>query len=152
MKTISKVISSAALLLLSSCSTLERGQLADVGTTFIALERGFVEGNPLMSGLNIPWMLAAKMAYAQTIKWLIPEPYCTPSLWIGGTIGYGAAFWNIGVMAGSGPAGVGVFLIASYLIRDQTIASARYTCTHRDAYVPVEIDFGLNPNWFNDKF
>ena len=140
------------LTLLTGCSTMERGQLADVGTTFIGFERGFFEANPVMSGLNIAEILAVKVAVTTTVKLFVPEPVCTPMVWVFGTGGYGFASWNIGIMVGSGPVGVGLFAIAAYLLKDNWWNSAKYTCSHRLEYVPVEIDFGLHSGWVNDKF
>lgn len=154
MNTIKKWVSSGVLglSLVTGCSTMERGQLSDVGTTFIGFQRGFIEKNPIMRGLDIREMLVVKLVIASSLKLFVPEPVCTPMAWSVGTVGYGAAAWNIGVMAGSGPAGVGLFAIAAYFLKDNWWNSAKYTCSHRLDVVPVEIDFGLNSAWFNDKF
>lgn len=151
-KKFKQLLAGLGILSIVSCSTMERGQLADVGTTYIAFERGFVEGNPILSGLSIAEIFAVKFVVTESIRWFVPEPVCTPTSWTASFIGYGAASWNVGVMAGSGPIGVGLYLIAAYLLKDNWIASARYSCTHKLDYVPAEIDIGLNSDWFNDKF
>lgn len=85
------------------CATADRGQGADVLSTYAAFQQGFSEGNPLMSHLSIPQMAVVKLGVTQGVKFL-PVPYCTTGLWALTGAGYGAAIWNIGVMLGSGPA------------------------------------------------
>lgn len=102
---LSAVLLAVVLLWMTGCAHVDRAQWLDGLTTIIALERGFSEGNPLLSGLNGPTILAAKLAVTQAVK-LTPTPICQPGL-LGLTItGYGAALWNVGIIAGSGPAAI----------------------------------------------
>lgn len=102
---LSAVLLVILVLWMTGCASVDRGQAADGLTTIIALEQGFSEANPVFDGLNGPAILAVKIAVTQVVK-LTPEPICQPGL-LGLTVtGYGAALWNIGVMAGSGPAAI----------------------------------------------
>jgi len=87
------------------CATADRGQGADVLSTYAAFQQGFSEGNPFMSHLSIPQMAAVKLGLTQAVKFL-PDPYCTSGLWALTGVGYSAAIWNVGVIAGSGPAAI----------------------------------------------
>lgn len=100
---LSAVLLVILVLWMTGCAHVDRAQGLDGVTTIIALENGFTEANPLFGGLNGPAIFAVKMAVTQAVK-LTPEPICQPGL-LGLTVtGYGAALWNIGVMAGSGVA------------------------------------------------
>ncbi len=94
-------------LLLTGCATADYAQLADVGTTAIALNSGFVEGNPVWGGAGWQVIAAVKIGATQAIK-LTPQEVCEPGLFGLTVAGFGAALWNIGVMAGSGPAAIPV--------------------------------------------
>ncbi len=94
-------------LLLSGCATADYAQMADVGTTAIALNSGFVEGNPVWGGAGWQVIAAVKIGATQAIK-LTPQEVCEPGLFGLTVAGFGAALWNIGVMAGSGPAAIPV--------------------------------------------
>lgn len=101
----SAVVLAVLLLWMTGCASADRAQAADGLTTILALERGFSEGNPVFAGLNGPTILVAKLAVTQAVKFT-PDPICQPGL-LGLTVtGYGAALWNIGVMAGSGVAAI----------------------------------------------
>ena len=96
---------------LSGCAYLSQAdyaQSADIATTAIALSQDDLnEVNPIWGDMNWPVMAVAKLGLVQIVK-QTPEPYCTPGL-MGLTVaGYGAALWNLGVMAGSGPAAIPV--------------------------------------------
>lgn len=93
------------LLLLAGCATADFGQLADSATTAIALEAGFSEGNPVFHGAGWPVIAGVKLGLTQVAK-VLPEPYCSKSLFGFTVTGFGAAIWNFGVMLGSGPAAV----------------------------------------------
>jgi len=90
-------------LLLAGCATADRAQLADGATTWIALSKSYTEANPVLSGLSGPEIIAVKLAVTQAAK-LTPEPWCENFMYWLTVQGYGAALWNVGVMAGSGPA------------------------------------------------
>jgi len=97
---------------LSGCATADYAQTSDSITTGIALSNGFAEANPIFANAGWPVIAIAKFGITQGVKQL-PFQYCQPGLF-GLTIsGFGAALWNVGVLAGSGPASlpviVGVF-------------------------------------------
>ena len=88
---------------LSGCAHADWGQLSDSATTAVALNSGFAEGNPLLSGASWPVIAGVKVALTQAVK-LTPPAICEPGLMGFAVFGYGAALWNLGVLAGSGPA------------------------------------------------
>ena len=119
---------SALLSLLLGCAHADRAQIADGATTWVALSNGFVEANPLLSGLSGPAILAVKIGATQAVK-QTPNEVCEPGL-LGLTVaGYGAAVWNIGVMAGSGPAAIPVALGLALWQWDDWAMDARDTCS-----------------------
>lgn len=94
-------------LLLTGCATADYAQMADIGTTAIGLERGFVEGNPVWGGANWPAIAVVKLSVNEAIKHT-PKETCEPLLMWSTLLGSGAALWNIGIIAGSGPAAIPV--------------------------------------------
>lgn len=114
--------------LLGGCALADYGQLSDSATTAVALSReGFAEGNPLLSGMSWPWIAATKIAVTQAVK-LTPPEICEPGL-TGLTLGgFGAALWNIGVMAGSGPAAIPIILVGGWFLFDPAVDDAKKTC------------------------
>lgn len=96
---------SVLLLWMTGCAHVDRAQSADGLTTIVALEQGFSEANPVFDGMNGPTIFAVKLAVTQVVK-VTPTPICQPGLLGLTAAGYGAAMWNIGVMAGSGPAAI----------------------------------------------
>lgn len=118
----------ALVALLAGCATADYGQLADSATTAVALSReGFAEGNPLLSGMSWPWIAATKMAITQAVK-LTPPAICEPGL-VGLSLGgFGAALWNIAVMAGSGPAALPLIVVGGGLLWESSVADAKATC------------------------
>jgi hypothetical protein len=105
-----KLTALALTLALSGCATADYAQLADVGTTIIGIESGLaVEGNPVWGGASWPVIAVVKIGVTQAVK-LTPKEVCEPGL-MGLTLaGSGAALWNVGVIAGSGPAAIPVVL------------------------------------------
>jgi len=95
---------------ISGCAHISQAdyaQTADVVTTAVGLSNGLSEANSIWGDVNWPVMAVVKLGATQAVK-LAPEPYCTSGL-MGLTIaGYGAAFWNVGVMLGSGPLAIPV--------------------------------------------
>ncbi len=91
------------LVFLIGCSHADWGQLSDSATTAVALNSGFSEGNPLLSNASWPVIASVKVVLTQAVK-LTPPEICEPGLTGLAVFGYGAALWNIGVLAGSGPA------------------------------------------------
>ena len=96
-----------SILLLTGCATADYAQLADVGTTAIAINSGFVEGNPVWGGASWPVMLVVKLGMNEAIKHT-PTETCEPLLMFSTMLGSGAALWNIGIIAWSGPAAIPV--------------------------------------------
>lgn len=115
------------LSLIMGCAHADRAQLADGVTTWVALSNGFAEANPLLSGLSGPAILAVKVGVTQAVK-QTPNEVCEPGL-LGLTVaGYGAALWNIGVMAGSGPAALPLIVVGGGFFWDAFVADAKATC------------------------
>lgn len=114
--------------ILTGCATADYGQLADSATTAVALsQEGFAEGNPLLGGMSWPWIAATKIAVTQVVK-LTPPAICEPGLTGLALTGFGAAIWNIGVMAGSGPAAIPIIIIGGGLLFDTAVDDAKRTC------------------------
>ena len=100
----------AIILALSGCATADYAQIADVGTTIVGIESGLgVEGNPVWGGASWPVIAAVKIGVTQAIK-LTPKEVCEPGLFGLTIMGSGAALWNIGVIAGCGPAAIPVII------------------------------------------
>ena len=116
------------LSLILGCAHADRAQLADGAMTWVGLSSGFVEANPLLSGLSGPAILAVKVGVTQVVK-QTPNEVCEPGLLGLTAAGYGAALWNIGVMAGSGPAAIPVALGLALWQWDSWAVDARDTCS-----------------------
>jgi hypothetical protein len=114
--------------LLAGCAHADYAQLADSATTAVALSNGYVEANPLFGGLSWPIIAVVKLGVTQVVK-QTPIEICEPGL-LGLTVGgYGAALWNIGVMAGSGPAALPVALGLVVWQWDNWAKDAKNTCS-----------------------
>lgn len=112
---------------LGGCAHADWAQLSDSATTAVALSHGFVEANPLFGSASWPVIAGVKIGVTQVVK-LTPESICTPGL-IGLTIsGYGAALWNVGVMAGCGIAALPIAVVVGFLFWDQWVEDAIKTC------------------------
>jgi len=97
-------------LLLSGCATADYAQLADIGTTAIGIESGLAtEGNIVWGGASWPVIAVVKIGVTQVVK-QTPKEFCEPGLMSLTVAGSGAALWNIGVIAGSGPAAIPAIL------------------------------------------
>lgn len=126
---LSTVLVAVLVLWMTGCAHVDRAQGLDGVTTIIALENGFSEANPLFGSMNGPAIFAVKIAVTQAVK-LTPEPICQPGL-LGLTVtGYGAALWNIGVMAGSGPAALPLILGLTIWQWDNCAKDAVTTCAN----------------------
>lgn len=113
---------------LVGCAHADYAQLADSATTAVGLSQGYVEGNPVLSGLDWPYIAVIKLSVTQAVK-LTPPVVCEPGL-LGLTVGgYSLALWNIGVMAGSGPAAIPVALGLALWQWDSWAVDARDTCS-----------------------
>ena len=105
-----KSIILAIIITLTGCATADYAQIADVGTTIIGIESGLgMEGNPVWGGASWPVIAVVKIGVTQVVK-QTPAEFCEPGLFWITAGGYGAALWNIGVMAGSGPAAIPAIL------------------------------------------
>lgn len=107
------------------------------------MRNGFVEGNPMIESLNIAQIAAIKIVVTQAIKFT-PEPICTPGLWGLTTAGYGAALWNIGVMAGSGPAAIPAIVGLIWWQWDDWLLSSQRTCQDPWTMQPITFLSGFN--------
>jgi len=67
------------LSLILGCAHADRAQLADGAMTWVGLSSGFVEANPLLSGLSGPAILAVKVGVTQVVK-QTPNEVCEPGL------------------------------------------------------------------------
>jgi hypothetical protein len=132
-------------LLLAGCATADRAQLADGGTTWIALSKGYTEGNPVLSGLSGPEIIAVKLAVTQAAK-LTPEPWCGSFLYWLTVQGFGLALWNLGVMAGSGPAALPLVAGLWWWRHEAWQDDARETCADPWAFTWTE---GEATGWTN---
>lgn len=142
----SKIAAVVLCAFLGGCATADRGQTADIITTSMAFDRGFVEGNPLLDNLSIGQIAAIKLGLTQAVKFA-PEPVCTPGLFGLTAVGYGAALWNIGVMAGSGPAAIPVIIGLTWWQWDDWIQSSYRTCKDPWHFEPIT----FIPSNFNDQ-
>jgi len=123
-----KTAALALTLALTGCATADYAQMADVATTAIGIESGLgVEGNPVWGGAEWPVMFVVKLGAVQILK-ETPKEVCEPGL-MGFTLaGSGAALWNIGVMAGSGPAAIPIVLGLWYWQWDNWIQDSVNDC------------------------
>lgn len=129
-------------LLLSGCATADFGQLADSATTAVALEAGFSEGNPVFNGAGWPIIAGVKLGVTQVVK-VLPEPYCSSSLFGLTITGFGAAIWNVGTMLGSGPAAIPFIAGTIWNFWDEWKLDAQSDC----AYVQVVLsEWGVGWN------
>lgn len=81
------------------------GQAADVATTAIGLSQGFVEANPLVASAVVPVSVAKIGGTWLAQEYGSPET-CRAVTRSFGPIGWGAAGWNAGILAGIGPAAI----------------------------------------------
>ena len=100
-------------LLLSGCATVDKAQLADGATTWYAFSQGFSEANPFLNGLSGPEIIVVKLALTQAVK-LTPDAFCVPATQSLTITGFGAALWNLAVVAGSGWAAIPVIAILTW--------------------------------------
>lgn len=115
-------------IILGGCAHADYAQVSDSATTAVALSNGFSEANPIFGGASWPVIAAVKLGATQAVKQAPPD-ICRPGL-LGLTVGgYSAALWNIGVMAGSGPAAVPVALALALWQWDSWAVDARDTCS-----------------------
>lgn len=114
-------------ILLGGCAHADYAQIADSSTTAVALSSGFSEANPVFAGASWPVIAAVKLGATQVVKQTPPD-ICRPGL-LGLTVGgYSLALWNIGVIAGSGPAAVPVALGLALWQWDNWTADAQNQC------------------------
>lgn len=121
-------------ILLMGCATADWAQIADSTTTAVAIEAGFSEGNPLFHGAGWPAIAAVKIGVTQGAK-LLPGQYCEHSLFGLTVTGFGASFWNIGVMLGSGLAALPVFVAVTWGFWDRWLDNAQQDCAAADQMV-----------------
>lgn len=120
--------------LLSGCATADFAQTADSVTTAIALQSGFSEGNPVFHGAAWPIIAGVKFGVTQVAKTL-PDPYCEATLF-GLTIGgFGAAIWNIGVLAGSCAAAIPVIMVSTLVLWDTWSKHAKQDCIEAKGFI-----------------
>lgn len=114
-------------LLLSGCATADYAQLADVGSTAAAFHYGFIESNPVISGLPIAGIAAAKVVLNTGIK-LTPKEVCEPGLFMSTLAGTGAALWNIALICGSAPAAIPIIAALWFVYWDEWQEAAVRDC------------------------
>lgn len=129
---------------LAGCSHVDYAQLADSTTTAVGLSSGYVESNPVLSGLSWPYIAAVKIGATQAIK-LTPPEICEPGLLGLTASGYGAALWNIGVMAGSGLAAIPIVMGLTVWQWENWTADARTTCASPPFWERYAHDDGTRP-------
>lgn len=82
------------------------GQAADGASTIVGMSTGFAEANPLFSGLSGPVIAASKIGVTAAVQEFAPLDQCIGFSRVAGPVGWGAAIWNVGAIAGLGPIGV----------------------------------------------
>ena len=87
---------------------------------------------------------AIKIGLTQAVKFA-PEPFCREGLWVLTAAGYGAALWNIGVMAGSGLAAIPFIATLMIWQNDEWYISSIETCKN-----PWEVQSFSILSSFND--
>lgn len=128
------VVSLFTVCLLFGCATADFAQTADSATTAIALQSGFSEGNPVFHGAAWPVIAGVKFGVTQVAKTL-PDSYCEATLF-GLTIGgFGAAIWNIGVMAGSCAAAIPVIMVSTLVLWDTWGKHAKQDCAEAKEFI-----------------
>lgn len=112
------ILSCILVVFLSGCSSIAEktstpyaaslGQLADIGTTSYALFvlDGFREGNTILAGANglsaVGWIIfAAKPILPMFFDDWFNQESCEVVTTTSGMVGWGAAGWNVAVMAGA---------------------------------------------------
>lgn len=113
--------------ILTACSWADRAQIADATTTAIAINSGYAEANPVLGGLSAPAIAAVKIGATQLVK-LTPTEICEPGLTVLTVGGFAGALWNIGVLAGSGPAAIPFVIGLTWAAWDDWRADAKATC------------------------
>lgn len=81
------------------------GQAADVATTAIGLSQGLVEANPIVASAVGP-ISALKVGGTWLAQQHGSPETCFAVTKAGGPIGWAAAGWNAGILAGIGPAAI----------------------------------------------
>lgn len=120
--------------LLFGCATADFAQTADSATTAIALQSGFSEGNPIFNGAAWPVIAGVKFGVTQVAKTL-PDPYCEAALF-GLTIGgFGAAIWNIGVLAGSCVVAIPIIAVSTLVLWDTWSKHAKRDCIEAKEFI-----------------
>ena len=75
--------------------------VGDMLTTFVALDRGCIEANPIMAAFSRDGMLTLKTGCMLLVSWLVWHRWQTSPrtahllLWLGILAGAGAAVWNL---------------------------------------------------------
>ena len=120
-------------LLLTGCASVpatkyaaEIGQASDSATTWIALQSGFVEANPVVAA-NM-WILAAKPLIGTATK-ALPTESCRPANRVIAHLGYGFGAYNIAIMAASSvPVAMAAGIITIPALWDWLERSAEVGC------------------------
>jgi hypothetical protein len=106
------------------------GQIADVASTAVGLAAGFAEGNPVMAGAagspgGLVVMLAMKVGLASYAD-NGPLQECVDVKRVAAGFGWGAAAWNLGLLAGGPVVGLVGGLGSAFFTSDRK--SALRTC------------------------
>lgn len=119
----------------------DAGQLADKGTTALALTAGYTEGNPLLADLSPAGMIALGVGVVALRKIVIadlPMAECLAGTRVISSIGWGAAAWNAALLAGAAtPLGAVIGIAAAVTAAQQD---------YRPACVAGDIRFAEFPN------
>jgi hypothetical protein len=103
-------------------SAAMEGQVADSASTVVGLGMGAVEANPLLGALPGPAIGAVKLGTTYAVQRYADPITCASFSTVAGPAGYGAAAWNIGVLAGLGPIGalpaLGAVALSHYTAED----------------------------------
>jgi hypothetical protein len=122
---------------------------------FIGLRNDYAESNPFLANLDGWQILGIKVVITQLVL-ETPKPFCESfTFWLGAQ-GYGAAMWNIGVIAGSGPAAL-PFVAALWIWKwNQWWNESALVCERggffRDRDIDNEyINFEFGDQWMNNR-
>lgn len=107
------------------------GQLADIGSTAIALSSGLSEMNPLAATpVGMAAVVGAKVGLVKLVE-SFPLQDCVASKAMLGGLGWGAAGWNIGIMVATAPVALAAGLVSGIYFWQQSKASAPTNCVKK---------------------
>lgn len=144
-----RVLALLVALLLAGCATVDKSQLFDGATTWYAFSQGFSEANPVLSGLNGPEIIAAKLLVTQAVK-LTPDAFCVPATQSLTVTGFGAGIWNLAVVANAWWASIPVIAIIVWTYWNPWWEDSKAVCADPFDWLP-EINISEQQYSWGDK-